>query len=348
MIERLIISLRKKSERRLDKLILDNCPANLNLSRTKIQDLIKRNMIIDPKKHNTLTLKTKTEGLEQILMYLDDKPQRDLSPENLGVKIVFENSSLAILNKPANMVVHPVKRSQSGTLVNFLIFKYRDTLPIISDKFRPGIVHRLDKDTSGLIVIAKTQFCADSLISQFKSRRVKKFYLALCIGNPLEKLNKIVAIPGVKIVEDNSIEVKTFIRRNRTNREKMEVSNEFGKLAISRFSIQAIYDLGENKKLSLVGCEIETGRTHQIRVHAKLIGCPIFGDELYKSRRKEELNVEKTVLSFWNVYRLRQMLHSRELSLFHPESGEKLFFSGDFPPDFSNILSKLDKYKTSG
>ena len=100
---------------------------------------------------------------------------------------------------------------------NFLMFKYSDMLPVISDKFRPGIVHRLDKDTSGLIVVAKTRFCAASLISQFKSRKVKKFYLALCLGNPLEKLNKIVAIPGVKILEDNSIEVKTYIRRNKTN-----------------------------------------------------------------------------------------------------------------------------------
>ena len=348
MVEKFIISLRKKSEKKLDKLILDNCPPNLSLSRTKIQDLIKRSMIIDPKKLNTLTLKTKTEGLEKILMYLDDKPQKILFPENLDVQIVFEESSFAILNKPANMVVHPVKSSQSGTLVNFLIYKYRDMLPIISDKFRPGIVHRLDKDTSGLIVIAKTQFCAASLISQFKNRQVKKLYSALCLGNPLEKLNKIISIPGVKILEDNSIEVKTYIRRNKTHREKMEVNSQFGKLAISRFSIQHIYDLGENKKISLVGCEIETGRTHQIRVHAEHIGCPILGDELYKSRRKEELNVEKAVLSFLNVHRMRQMLHSRELSFSHPESGKSLFFRGDFPSDFSDILSKLDEYKTVG
>ena len=345
MIEKFIISLRKKSETKLDKLILDNCPHNISLSRTKIQDLIKRNMIIDSKKLNTLSLKTKTDDLEQVTIYLDNTSQKKLLPENLDVQVVFEDDSLAVINKPADMVVHPVTSSQSGTLVNFLIFKYRDTLPIISDKFRPGIVHRLDKDTSGLIVIAKTLVSANSLVAQFKSRQVKKFYLALCIGNPLEKLNKIITKPGVKILEDNSIEVKTYIRRNRTNREIMEVNNKAGKLAISRFSIQRVYDLGKNQKLCLVGCEIETGRTHQIRVHAKLIGCPIFGDELYKSQRNEELNVEKTVLSFWNIYRLRQMLHSRELSITHPVSGKSLFFRGDFPPDLSNILLELNKYK---
>ena len=130
--------------------------------------------------------------MEQIIIYLDDTHQKNLLPENLDVPIVFEDDSLAVLNKPSNMVVHPVKSSQSGTLVNFLIFKYQDTLPIIYDKFRPGIVHRLDKDTTGLIVIAKTQSCAESLIAQFKNRQVKKFYLALCIGNPLEKLNQII------------------------------------------------------------------------------------------------------------------------------------------------------------
>lgn len=346
MVEKFIISLRKKSEKKLDKLIIDNCPPNLSLSRTKIQDLIKRNMIFDPKKLNILTLKTKTDDLEQIIIYLDDTHQKNLLPENLDVPIVFEDDSLAVLNKPSNMVVHPVKSSQSGTLVNFLIFKYQDTLPIIYDKFRPGIVHRLDKDTTGLIVIAKTQSCAESLIAQFKNRQVKKFYLALCIGNPLEKLNQIISKPGVKILKNNSIEVRTYIRRNRANREIMEVNNQTGKLALSRFSIQTVYYLGENQKLSLIGCEIETGRTHQIRVHAKFIGCPIFGDDLYKSRIKQELNVEKTVLSFCNVQRFRQMLHSHELSITHPESGKRLFFRGDFPPDFSNILLKLDKYKT--
>ena len=345
MVEKIIISLRKKTEQKLDRLILENSPPNLNLSRTKIQDLIKRNMIIDPKKHNTLTLKAKTEGLEQILMYLDDKLEKALLPENLDVQIVFEDNFFAVLNKPADMVVHPVKSSQSGTLVNFLIFKYGDTLPVISDKFRPGIVHRLDKDTSGLIVIAKTQVCADALITQFKSRQVKKFYLGLLIGNPLEKLNQIIAMPGVRILEDNSIEVKTYLRRNRTNREIIEVNNQVGKIAKSRFSIQTLYDLGENKKLSLVRCEIETGRTHQIRVHAKFIGCPILGDALYKSRRKEAVNVDKAVLSLWNANRMRQMLHARELSFSHPESGKRVSFRADLPSDFSNILSKLDEYR---
>ena len=123
MVEKFIISLRKKSERKLDKLIMENCPPNLSLSRTKIQDLIKRNMIFDPKKLNILTLKTKTDDLEQIIIYLDDTHQKNLLPENLDVPIVFEDDSLAVLNKPSNMVVHPVKSSQSCTLVNFLIFK---------------------------------------------------------------------------------------------------------------------------------------------------------------------------------------------------------------------------------
>ena len=128
----------------------------------------------------------------------------------------------------------------------------------------------------------------------------------------------------------------------------MEVSSDSGKLAISRFSVQTIYDLGEYQKLSLVSCEIETGRTHQIRVHAKLIGHPIFGDKLYKLSRKEDFEVEKTISSICNNdRRLRQMLHAHKLSIRHPESGKTLNFQADLPSDFSYFLSKLSKYKIS-
>ena len=346
MFEKYIISLTNKTEKKLDKLILENCPPSLSLSRTKIQDLIRRNMVLDSQKHNMLTLKTKTDDLEQIILCLDKHPEGDVIPEDLDVPIVFEDNSLVVFNKPSNMVVHPVKSLQCGTLVNFLIHKYQDSLPKIYDKFRPGIVHRLDKDTSGLIVIAKTEVSAKSLIGQFKSRQVKKIYLALCLGNPLENLSKIVSKPGVNILEDNSIEIKTYIRRNKNNREIMENNTDNGKLAISRFSVQKVYDLGKDKKLSLVGCEIETGRTHQIRVHAKLIGCPIFGDTLYKLRRKEDFMVEKTILSSFKLTRLRQMLHAHELSFTHPKSGQSIFLRGELPPDFLNLLSNLEKYET--
>ena len=348
MIEKFIIVLTKKSERKLDKLILENCPSSLSLSRTKIQDLIKRKMIFDPQKLDALTLKTKTNDLDQVILYIDNHPNRNLTPENLDVPIVFEDKSLVVFNKPANMVVHPVKSSQGGTLVNFLIYKYKNTLPTTYDELRPGIIHRLDKDTSGLLVIAKTGSCADHLISEFKSRQVKKVYLALCIGNPAENFSKIISKAGVSVLEDNSIKVETYIKRNKSNREIMEVNSDQGKFAISRFSVQTVYDLGKYQKLSLVSCEIETGRTHQIRVHAKLIGHPIFGDKLYKLRRKEDFEVEKTILSLCeDNLRLRQMLHAHELSIRHPESGESLSFRADLPSDFSHLLSKLNKYKKS-
>ena len=305
-------------------------------------------MVFDPQKNDALTSKTKTNGIDQIILYVDKELQKNLIPEDLEVPIVFEDRALAVFNKPANMVVHPVKSSQRGTLVNFLIYKYQDKLPTTYDQFRPGIIHRLDKDTSGLIVIAKTAFCADALITQFKNREVKKIYLALCIGNPGNSLNKIICKPGVRVLEDNSIEVKTYIRRNKTNREIMEVSSDQGKLAISRFKVQTIYDLGQDQKLSLVSCEIETGRTHQIRVHAKYIGSPIFGDKLYKLNRREDVQLEKFVLSLCDDdIKLRQILHAHELSIRHPESQEILSFRADLPLDFSYVLSKLSKFKTS-
>ena len=125
----------------------------------------------------------------------------------------------------------------------------------------------------------------------------------------------------------------------------MENNTDNGKLAISRFSVQTVYDLGKDKKLSLVGCEIETGRTHQIRVHAKLIGCPIFGDTLYKLGRKEDFMVEKTILSSFKLTKLRQMLHAHELSFAHPKSGQSIFLRGELPPDFLNLLSNLENIR---
>ena len=212
MFEKYIISLTNKSEKKLDKLILENCPPNLSLSRTKVQDLIKQRMIFDPQKQNALTLKTKTDDLMKVILYFDRHLRRTLMAEDLDVPIVFEDNSLVVFNKPPNMVVHPVKSAQRGTLVNFLIFNFQDTLPITDDRVRPGIVHRLDKDTSGLIIVAKTKLSAGSLIKQFKSRKVKKVYLALCIGNPLEHLNKIISKPGINMLEDNILEVKTYIK----------------------------------------------------------------------------------------------------------------------------------------
>ncbi len=304
-------------------------------------------MIFDPQKQNALTLKTKTDDLMQVILYSDQHLQKTLIAEDLDVPIVFEDDAVIVFNKPSNMVVHPVKSAQRGTLVNFLIYKFQDTLPITYDRFRPGIVHRLDKDTSGLIIVAKTKLSADSLIKQFKSRKVKKVYLALCIGNPLENLSKIIGKPGINILEGDILEVKTNIKRNKINREMMEVCADGGRLAISRFTVQTVYDLGKNRKLSLVNCEIETGRTHQIRVHAKLIECPIVGDNLYQLRRKEDFDVKKTILPLLDGKRSRQMLHARELSIVHPDSSKTLVFQGILPYDFSNLISNLSKYKTS-
>ena len=176
---------------------------------------------------------------------------------------------------------------------------------------------------------------------------VPKVYLALCIGNPLENLNKIIGKPGIKLLKDNILEVKTYIRRNKINREMMEVRIDGGRQAISRFTVQTVYDLGENQKLSLVSCEIETGRTHQIRVHAKLIECPIVGDNLYKLRRKEDVELKKTISLLMDGKRSRQMLHAHELSIVHPESSKTLFFRSNLPNDFSNLMSNLGKYKRS-
>ncbi len=347
MTEKFIIDLKNKSERKLDKLIQDNCPSHLSLSRTKIQELIRKSKVFDAEHYTPLTKKDKTDDLEQVIIHYENYFKDGIPPQKLDVPIVFENKSIVIFNKPPNMIVHPVKSFQRDTLVNFLIYKYQDTLPYVFDKFRPGIVHRLDKDTSGLIVIAKTEFGANSLVQQFKNRQVKKVYLALCIGNPLDNLGKIVSLPGISILKDNIIEVQSLIGRNKYNREMMDANVYNGRLALSRFSVRKVYQLSETKKLSLLSCEIETGRTHQIRVHSKFIGHPIFGDKLYKSRKKDELDIEKALSPLFLDGRTRQMLHANRLSILNPQSNKILSFECDLPNDFSDFLLNLNKYRVS-
>ena len=341
MIEKLIINLKRKSETKLDKLILANCPSNLSLSRTKIQELIKNKKVFEPKYHTPLTLKNKTDKLKQVVLYCENILNRNIYPQKLNVPIIFEDEYLAVFNKPSNMVVHPTQFSQRNTLVNFLIFRYRDTLPIVYDELRPGIVHRLDKDTSGLIVVAKNKFCAESLVSQFKGRKVKKVYSALCIGNPLENLSKIVCKQGISVLENDIIEVKTLIGRNKNNREIMDANFDHGKSAISRFSVCAVYKLSEYDTLSLISCEIETGRTHQIRAHARFIGHPIFGDKLYKIGKKLDTSVQGALSSLGNTGIERQMLHASKLTIAHPMNEESLSLKCNLPADFTDLLSSL-------
>ncbi|HBU12478.1 MAG TPA: RNA pseudouridine synthase [Clostridiales bacterium] len=226
--------------------------------------------------------------------------------QNIPLDIVYQDGDIAVINKPQGMVVHPAAGNRDGTLVNALLF-HMDGLSGIGGEARPGIVHRLDKDTSGLIVVAKNDAAHRSLSKQLKDREIKKTYFALCHGN----------------VKQDSGVIRTKIGRSVRDRKKMAVSRT-GREAVTRYSVEKRYG-----KYTLLRLEIETGRTHQIRVHMKHMGHPVVGDTVY-TKLKDPFALTG------------QFLHAGELVLRHPATGEEAVFFAPLPRVFQEVLEKLD------
>ena len=231
--------------------------------------------------------------------------ETDVVPENIPLDIIYQDSDIAVINKPQGMVVHPAQGNYSGTLVNAVMYSIKD-LSGINGVMRPGIVHRLDKNTSGLIVIAKNDNAHILLAEQFKERECEKIYLALAEGT----------------FKETNFTVENFIARSKNDRKKMAVyKNETeGKFASTEFTVIEQFD-----GFALVKCKLNTGRTHQIRVHLASIGHPCLGDAEYGFKK------QKFALA-------GQALHSYKLSIFHPQSGERMTFYAPLPEYFEKII----------
>lgn len=284
-------------------------------SRAFIQKLIDdKNISVNNKICTKSSLKLK--GNEIIEVFIPEEIPKEILPENIPLNIVYEDNDIAIINKPANLTVHPAQDVISGTLVNGLLFHFSTLANIETDKIRPGIVHRLDKNTSGLIVIAKTNIAYEKLIDKFKTKDIRKTYLAICKGNFKEKSGRI----------------ENLIGRDPNERKRMAVVEINGKPAISNYEV-----IDEVQDFSLVKVNIETGRTHQIRVHMKYLNHPILGDDTYGSPSK---------------LATRQMLHAYLLEFSHPITDEKLKIFGNLPEDFLEVAKKLkldvNKIKENG
>ena len=276
------------------------------VSRTRIQKLVKDQLV----KVNGSIKKSSyivKEG-DTISVVFPEPKKLEITPEDIPLEIVFEDSDLAVVNKRHGMVVHPAPGNYSGTLVNALMF-HMDNLSSINGIIRPGIVHRLDKDTSGLLVIAKNDKTHRGLSEQLKHHGVYREYVALVHGN----------------IRLDTGTIDAPIGRNQKDRKKMAVTGKNSKEAITHFSVSKRYG-----KYTLVTLRLETGRTHQIRVHLSHMGNPVVGDPVY-SGGKNEFKME------------RQLLHARRLGFIHPSTNENVEFSCDLPEDFKLILERLDK-----
>ncbi len=283
---------------------------NNSLTRSYIQKLLREGMIsvndrIEKNSH-------KVRGGDRIEMSIPEQPKNELVPEDIPLDVLWEDAHIIVINKPSNMVVYPAAGNTSGTLLN-AVFAKCSQLSSVGAPIRPGIVHRLDKDTSGVIVIAKDDPSYYNLAQQFRNREVHKEYIALLNGTLQEKRGEINAAIG----------------RSLSDRKKMSTNTRVGKEAVTRFEV--IKNLGP---ASLVKVKIITGRTHQIRVHFTSIGNPVLGDKIYG--KKTSLKIGNRTVKFD-----RQLLHAQSLQLKHPITGEPMEFTTPVPEDMKQAIQEL-------
>ena len=279
-----------------------------DISRVAIQRLIETGKILVNGKKVKASYKVQVN--DKITMEEEKAVEVELKAQDIPVEIIYEDRDIIVVNKPKGMVVHPANGNPDGTLVNAIMAICKDSLSGIGGEIRPGIVHRLDKDTSGILIVAKNDKAHINLSEQIKEHKVKKTYIALVKG----------------IVKENNATINMPIGRNEKDRKKMAVTKK-GKEAITHFKVLKRYD-----KYTLLEINIETGRTHQIRVHLSQIGYPIVGDEVYSKGKNE-----------WNIK--GQCLHAKSLDFKHPITNEDMHLEAKIPQYFEKILEELKERK---
>ena len=263
---------------------------------------------------------------DNIIVSLIVNSPNKIQPADIKLDIIYEDKDLVVINKPAGMVVHPGAGNFEKTLVNALIFKYKKELSDINGDLRPGIVHRIDKDTSGLLVVAKNNLSHSKLGKQFSEHSIKRKYFALVWG----------------VVRPLNGKIETLIARSKKNRQLMAVSEINGKKAITNYLTKKVFNIKDIPKISLLECTLETGRTHQIRVHLSYKGASLIGDKQYG---KKNIKFKKINKDFEQILGLlnRQALHAQNLGFIHPSSNKLLNFTSDIPKDFKKMLDLLNK-----
>ena len=304
---------------RVDQFIAHN---ERTLSRTRIKNLITKSKL----KINEKVIEDPSKKIsvgDILALEIPEPRQLSLKPYKYKLDIIFEDEDLLVINKSSGISMHPGAGNYDNTIVNALI-NYNKKLSNIGDELRPGIVHRLDKDTSGLILIAKNNKSHENLSDQFNKHTIKRIYQTLVWGKLRPQKGKI----------------ETFIKRSSKNRQLMEVSFSKGKKAITNYRTLNVFENTNIPTFSLIECKLETGRTHQIRVHMTFKGNNILGDKKYKKRFKKIKNIDfdlEKVLTNLN----RQFLHAKTIGFIHPSTGKQLEFGSDLPKDLELVLKKL-------
>jgi len=295
-----------------------------NLTRSYIKKLIEKNKVKLNKVINT-SPSTKIKTNDKIIIDIIEEENHKLVSSKIKLDVVYEDKDFLIVNKPKGMVVHPGAGNYKDTLVNALIYKYKNSLSNINGNSRPGIVHRIDKETSGLLVVAKTNLSHSNLGKQFSDHSIKRKYQCLAWG----------------VIRPLNGRIETLISRNKKNRQLMTVSDVNGKKAITNYKTIKVFNIKNIPKISLIECELETGRTHQIRVHLKYKGTSLLGDKQYGKKNIKFKKINKDF--FNNLSALNgQALHAETLEFIHPIKKKLMSFKSKLPIDFKKTLDLLN------
>ena len=295
------------------------------LSRTRLQALIRNGQVkLNDIIINNTSKKIKEE--DQIKVNFPPPKETLIKPNKIPLDILYDDEDIIIINKSPGVVVHPGAGNYEETIVNGLLFKYKNNLSSVGGKLRPGIVHRIDKDTSGIIVVAKNDIAHINLSKQFSNHSIKRMYEALVWGS----------------LKPQNGKISEKISRSIKNRQLMAVRKEKGKIAITNYKTLKVFQNLSLPKISLIECQLETGRTHQIRVHMNFKGNSVLGDKSYgKSKRKFKKidpNLEKKINNF-----TRQALHAKSLGFIHPRTKKEIFFEAKRPKDLDALIESLEK-----
>ena len=317
-----LLVLKKDEGKRLDIYLSDNIN---HLTRSNIKKIINSRLVkINKKITQFPSIKVKNNDL--IELKIESESTYKLVANKMKLNIHFEDNDIVVIDKPKGLVVHPGAGNHKNTLVNGLIYKYKDKLSDMSGNLRPGIVHRLDKETSGLLVVAKNNLSHSKLSKQFSDHSIEREYLCLAFG----------------VVRPLKGKIETLISRSKMNRQLMSVSEIRGKKAITNYETIKVFVSNNIPKISLIKCKLETGRTHQIRVHMKYKGVSLLGDSQYGSKKMKFKKVDHNFLEILSSLK-GQVLHAKSLGFIHPTKNIWVKFESKPPKDFKNMLNLLKK-----
>ncbi len=335
---KVVITIGANPPRRLDKALARDVPEAAELSRSRLVRLISDGAVwLDGQP--VTDQKSKVAPAQEYTVHVPTPVQTHMVAEDIPLSILHEDADLIVINKPAGMVVHPAPGTPGGTLVNALLHHFDGHLSGVGGELRPGIVHRIDKDTSGLLVVAKSDAAHHGLAAQFEKHSVERKYSALVYGVPDGADPRLRGVRGVNFEPGNVMKITTQLARHKNDRQKQAVLFQGARHAVTR--VRTVGQFGQPGVLAQVECWLETGRTHQIRVHMAHVGHGLIGDQNYGGRRKvaqKALNplALQAVADF-----PRQALHAQVLGFLHPVSGDAMRFEAPLPQDMAALIEIL-------